>query len=389
MMNRSLTSAVRPLANLRVSLMKSAVPARHFSASPARGLSAVFNQTENTELNEVLATIQDKIILPAYLPKKQRELVFNPKKRTFIQQNPVIIELDGLEHKFTTIDRFKEVPNSKKVFHDVIGLMKTKEDWDNIGTLLAGYKKAGIRLRREHYTKIIRLAGESKQSYSIIECAKQSQVTGFVLDKKEHLLQLLVSINNKIISPSGKENESAQALTWAELVLDLIQRPEHLQEEVQPYNRLHLDPIVRGLYLYTQASAAQAKQATEQPADELVQAVKENAETVSSLWTRHGFEDLNNSGVLVDINPFSPQNKQTRNSSDLSPNYYVLALAQNIKGIEMAQEIVGDAAKDLKPAAEALEQHLRDFVKTVYRDGWAKTYESVTGRMPDWAQSST
>ncbi|KAJ4321587.1 hypothetical protein N0V84_005258 [Fusarium piperis] len=383
MVKRSLASVARPLANLRVP----AASARQFSSSPAHGLSAIFAQTENTKLNEALGTIQEKIILPAYLPPKQRELVFNPKMRSFIQQNPVVIELDGLEHKFTTIDRFSEIPNSKKALTEVLELMETKEDWDNLGTLLAGYKKAGIRLQGYHYDKIIRKAGQKKQSYAIIECAKQSDKTGLFLTKKNHLVLLLSHINKKITSPSGEANESAQALKWIELVLDLIQRPEHLHKGFNASDRLHLSPVVRGLVLFAQASSIKAQQAAEGSADVDVQPLKDNVVSITSAWARLGTDDLSNSPVLASLNPRSPLTKSSEHKDHLAVNFYILTLAQNIKGTELAQEILGDAAKDLAPIRDALEQHLKDFIKadSNYIAGWADTYESVTGRKPEWS----
>ncbi|KAM0436860.1 hypothetical protein ACHAPT_002573 [Fusarium lateritium] len=383
MFRRSLVSAVRPLANPRVS----AVQARQFSSTPARGLSAIFAETENTKLNEVLTTIQNNIILPSYLPPKQRDLVFNLKLGNYIQQNPVVIELDGYEHKFTTINRFKDVPNSKKAFYQVVELMKTKEDWDNLGTLLAGYKKAGIKLQGSHYSRMIWKAGQNKQTYAIIECAKQSDKTGLFLTKQNHLVLLLTHINNKITSPSGEANESAQALKWIELVLDIIQRPEHAGKGFNPSDRLHLSPAVRGLVLFAQASSIKAAQAAEGSAEADVQPLKDNVEFLTSAWTRLGTQDLSNSPALASLNPRSPLTKSSDHHEYVTPNYYILLLAQNIKGMELAQEILGDAAKDLVPIRDALEQHLKDFVKAdkKFSPGWAETYESVTGRKPEWS----
>ncbi|KAI8721055.1 hypothetical protein NCS52_00552000 [Fusarium sp. LHS14.1] len=384
MVKRSLASVARPLANMRLP----ALSTRQFSSSPVYGLSAIFSKTENTELNDVLGEIQDKIILPAYLPKKQQKLVFDPKMRSFIQQNPVVIELDGLEHKFTTIDRFKEIPNSKKALADVLNLMKTKEDWENLGTLLAGYRKAGIRLQNYHYDKIIRKAGQSKQTYAIIECAKQSNKTGLRFTRKNHLVLLLTSINNKITSPSGEANESAQALKWIELVLDLVQRPEHKSRNPDRTEKLHQSPVVQGLALYARASSIKAQQAAESSEEVDVQALKDNVESLTSSWTRLGTDDLLNSPVLADLNPRSPFTKENESKNEhLAVNFYILTLSQNIKGMELAQEILGDAAKDLTPIRDALEQHLKDFVEggELYFERWAETYTLTIGREPQWS----
>ncbi|KAF5026040.1 hypothetical protein F66182_1832 [Fusarium sp. NRRL 66182] len=382
MVQMTWTLAVRPLASLRVSTIQS----RKFSASSFRSLSAVFSQTENTKLNEALSQIQDKIILPAYLPTKQRKLVFDTKKSSFIQQNPVVIELDGLEHKFTTINRFTDIPNSVRAFYSATHLMKSKQDWENIAILLAGYKKAGIHLKRKNYSMMIRLAGNSGQAHSIIECAKQSQKTGLVLKHKDYVVILLADINKKVISPGGKE-EALQAVKWNEAVLDLLQRPEHIVPSVTPANRLYSSPVIRGMYLYAQASAVQAHKAAGTSAEDLTQALRENVEFLISAWARLDTNSLSESPALVDINPRAKPDESI-SKRDVSPNYYIMTIAQNIRGIELAQDIIGDAAQALNPVRDALEQHLRDFIKAgELRPGWDTTYESVTGRKPDWEVS--
>lgn len=345
-------------------------------------------------MNEALHTIQDKIILPAYLPEKQRELVFDPKMRNYIKQNPVVIELDGLEHKFSTIDRFKDVPNSKKALAEVLTLMETREDWSNLGTLLAGYKKAGIRLHRKTYSKIVRMAGKKKQAYAIIECAKQTQKTGLVLNRKEYVVQLLQRINEKITSPSGDKSEAAQALKWNDIVIDLIQQPEHRafsnQPTSTPLNRLHLLPIIRGMLLFAQTSTVQAKQAAEESTEKEIEALKVNVDLIQNGWKFFGLEDLSNSKILQDLNPHSTFAKSANDEAALAPNNYILTVVQNIKGLELAQEILGESAKELEPVQSALEKHLGEFVQGggPYREVWGSTYESVIGRKPDWPAAS-
>ncbi|CAM1505334.1 Fc.00g109710.m01.CDS01 [Cosmosporella sp. VM-42] len=386
MVKRSLASAFRPFHNLRAS----SVQARHFTSTPSYGVSAVFSETDNAELNRVLNTIQEKIIFPAYLPPKQRELVFDPKMRNHLQQNPVVIELDGLEHKFSTIDRFKDIPNSKKILNQALDLMKTKEEWDNLATLLAGYHKAAVKLQRFHYARVIRMAGTRGSPYTIIECAKQAHKTGLTLKEKEYVVQLLVCINAKITNctPEEKKSEAAQALKWTELVVDLLQRPEHSVEGAQPADRLHFSPFVRGLLVFTQASAAQATQQAGEPIEAELAALAENVELLTSIWARHDIGDISKVQDVQDLNPLSQQSRSKVYDAALSGSSYVQVLAQNIKGLALARELVGDAAQGLKPVEEAIQKHLTDFVlaghKYRYGKGWPEVYEQVMGEKPNW-----
>lgn len=344
------------------------------------GLSAVFAETENSELNNVLIDVQEKIILPAYLPEAQRKLVFNSAKSDYIKRNPVVIELDGLEHTFTYIDRTRDIPNSKKALAQATRLMKTKEEWDNIATFLAGYRKAGIKLTREHYEAIIRRACDSQQEYSIIECAKQAVKTGLALKYESYVILLMSSINGKVGSTA---EETLQALKWNRLVSDLIQRPEHQLQGRRPRDLPHFNPAIRGTLLFAQAHGIQAQQAAGESAEGLIKELRDNVEFISSAWAGQELSDLTKSSYLK---IFHPRHGQESAEFHLAPYHYIRVLAQNIRAMELAQEIIGDSAKDLTPVHDAMEQHLEDFIKagSLNKKGYGDVYESATGRKPTW-----
>ncbi|KAH6964045.1 hypothetical protein DER45DRAFT_610374 [Fusarium avenaceum] len=392
-MNRSLISAFRPLASSRAPIAGCVPQYRHFSATSRRSLSAVFAETESPELNQILTQIQEKIILPAYLPEAQRKLIHNKKKSDYIQRNPVVIELDGLEHTFKTIDRFTDIPNADKAYQEATKLMKTKEEWDNLGTLLAGYKKAGIRLKRRQYDSAIRRAGQHRQPYAIIECAKQASKTGFLLNNTSSVVLLLASTNIRIAKPTGEESEVQEALKWNQLVWDLIQRPEHLRDAASPREQPHFNPAIRGLILYAQTSAVKEQQAAGASVEQLIRDVRDNVEFITSAWKDQLSEPLTKSPYLNYVNaraePLSAQHMQ-----HIAPFFYVQLVAQNVRGIELAQEIIGDDASDLTPVREALEQNLETFIRADVsvggkrnKAGWGGAYEEVTGRKPNWADA--
>lgn len=351
----------------------------------------MFAETKNPQLNEILTEIQEKIILPAHLPEKARKLVFNPDKSDYIQRNPVTIEVDGLEHTFKTIDRFHDVPNSMKAFAEATKLMKTKEEWDNISTLLAGYKKAGIKLKRWHADAVTRRAGHHGQPYVVIECAQQVEKTGLSLQRDCTVILLLASINRKIISPKGEESETQQALKWNKMVWDIIQRPEHLAKNTPPRRQPHMNPVIRGMILFSQASAVKEQQAAGAPVDDLIRELRDNVEFITSAWAERESDDLTSSPYL------NPINSRVKPNSDnyvperqhVSPFNYILTLTENIRAIELAQEIIGEDAKDLQPIHDLMEKHIEDFImmspdKNSF--GWDMAYERVTGRQPSWKQ---
>lgn len=361
------------------------------------GLRAVFTETHNAELNRVLQTIQEKIILPAYLPEKQRELVFDPKKRQQIQQNPIIIELDGLEHKFSTIDRFTEVPNSKRIMLKAIDLMKTKEDWNNLETLLAGYYKAGIKIQQRHWARISRTAALKGNPYAIIECAKQSQKTGLSLADRETLTQLLSGVNRQITfgtSTEQKKKEAAQAWKRMRLIADLLHRPEHTTQSQEFMDKLRNAPFTQGLFLFPQAVVVKTMKAAGEPIEAELKELSESVEKIVAIWSKYDISNISQIPDIQQLNWLSETNRaKPKDEWDgaLSGNDYVRTVGQIIEGLSLSQELVGKPAKDLKPVQEALEQHLKEFVVAGYERGfgafWAELFEEITGRKPDWPPS--
>ncbi|KAF3075737.1 hypothetical protein CFAM422_002240 [Trichoderma lentiforme] len=390
MSNQSLRAAVRSVGRLNGRTTRSTgLVQRQFSTSPAHGVRAVFAETENTEMNKILNTIQENIILPAYLPEKQRRLVFDPKMKSYLEQNPIIIEVEGLEHKFSSIDHFTGIENSKTILSEALSSMKSQDDWANLGTLLAGYKKAGIRLKANHWGKIVRMAGKSGNIHAVIECAKQSEKTGLLFTNRETVVRVLSYINEKVSGSNWDEAETKQAQKWADQVLDLIQRREHTVEGQPTRERLHFSRVVRGMTLFTRASAIKVKQAAGEAVEQDSLLLKDEVELLSSLWKDSTNANLEEVAEFAKLNPTLERNsspKGVKIPTALNGSAYVQVLAQNIKGIALAREIVGEEAQGLAPVEVALADHLRHFVQTSKSPtkGWDQEYSKIVGQAPKW-----
>ncbi|KAH0499063.1 hypothetical protein TgHK011_006280 [Trichoderma gracile] len=385
--SRSIRLAARSAR--RLNGPQTAFSQRQFSTSPVHGVSAVFTETDNTEMNKILASIQETIILPAYLPEKQRKLVFDPKMKTYLEQNPIVIEVEGLEHKFSSIDRFRDIDNSKSILSRALASMRTRDDWANLGTLLAGYKKAGIRLKANHWGKIVRMAGQSGNILAVIECAKQAEKTGLLLTNPETVVRILSYINDKITNSHWDEAETKQAQKWADQVLDLLQRKEHAVEGQPTRERLHFSRVVRGMTLFTRASAIKVKRDAGEPVVLDIVLLRDEIQLLGSLWKDATDANLEELPDFAKLNPTVERNASPNGvkiPKALNGSAYVQALAQNIKGIELAREIVGGEAQVLAPVEAALQNHLRHFVQTSKSStkGWAEVYEKIVGEAPKW-----
>lgn len=351
------------------------------------GARAIFSESDNLDLNKTLGQIQEKIILPAFLPEKQRRLVFDPKMASRLKENPIVIEVEGLEHRFSTIDRTKDIRGSKALLAEALHNMHSKADWQNLEPLLAGMRKAGIKFHLRHWGKIIRLAGQNGQIYTVIECAKQADETGLLLNKLELAVSTLTLINEKIATSGNDAGQAAQALTWAKIVLDLLQRHPH------DHGRLHRTRPVRGLILYTWASAIVAKQQTGEAVDHDLTHLGDDVQFLSALWSGvdlgdiETLDDFKTLDVTVGL-PGVALKTRKETPVGLCGSLYVRALAYNIKAMEMVQELLGQRAEALAPVAAGLEKYADRFVRAAQtkRKGWDQEYEKITGRMPSWAE---
>ncbi|KAG5998444.1 hypothetical protein E4U52_000090 [Claviceps spartinae] len=387
----SMSFALRLLRFQRASC-SSGFSARSFSSSAAHNaVRPIFNKTQNEELDAVLKTIQNMIILPAYLPEKQRKLIFDPAQRAYLEKNPVIIEVSGLEHRFAPINPFRDLENSKKLYNKAIDNMRSREDWENLATLLAGFRKAGIKLKPEHWDKTVRLAATQGYVNVILECAACAEETGLFFRKPEVVARVLAFSNDKISSKPTSNAEAKKALKSVELVLDLLQRPGHAYNPGEPtHKRMHFSRLVRGMVMYARAAYVQTCQ---EPTAKDKELLRDDALLLTTLWKDALDKDLSQVMEFAKLNPTmvrmtEGEVRKAKVPEGLNGSAYIQVVAQNIKAMKVAQEILGEEAASLSPIVEVLEKHLHKFaVKSERRTAvWDKAYEKVMGEKATWAE---
>lgn len=345
-------------------------------------MRATFAETENGELDVILKKIQETIILPAYLPQKQRRIVFDPQMRSYLEQNPIVIEVEGMEHKFSSLNRFSDIEDSKTILKNALEKMQTADDWNNLATLLAGYKKAGIKLQPVQMGKIVRLAGETGNIYSIIECAEQAYETGLSLSKAETTVRLLLFVNDKSINNKGDAAQANQALRWTTKVMDLLQRSESKLATGNTRDRLHFSKAVRGLVLFARASAVKANEAAGEAVEQQMTLLRDEVELVGSLWKDSLGQDITQVPDFSSLNPKfdgARNNKTLQQNPTLSGSGYIQVLAQNIKAMSLTREIVGDEAKQLQDVEAQLKSHAEQFLDNAgeAKESWTKEYKRI------------
>lgn len=352
------------------------------------GTNTAFTDSENADLSTLLKDMQEKIILPGRLPPKQRKLIFDPSKRAFLEQNPIVIEVDGADHRFTSLDSHKDIPRSRTVLFSAVEKMKTQQDWDKLSSILSGYKKAGIKLKQDELSKIVRVACREGYVSSIIECAKQAERTGLYIADREKLGYIFQALCTKIaeVMAAGVEGPASvakieQAVKRAEQVLDVIQRPLHMDHNKHTgpvRNDLHYSLVARGMFLYARAALAQAKQKAGQAATAELTQLQDEVRVLRSLWEPFEGKDVSA------VREFAHLNAENDPKFAMSPPLYSRSICWTIKAVELAKNLSIAEAADLSPVTSALESHLGALAKSSKKATFAETYESVVGRKPTW-----
>ncbi|KAK1691512.1 hypothetical protein BDP55DRAFT_542566 [Colletotrichum godetiae] len=200
---------------------------RSFGQTPARqNPQVLFDKTTTPGLGPILEEIQTNIILPYHLPIHQRKRVFSEKLKHRLKNDPVYLEIDGLEHRFNHINE-EALPPSRDITWKALRAMETPQDWNNFGRLLSGMRTAGRHYSQTDFAKMIRIAGQQGQIYTIIEAARQVRKTGMKLDNSEKVNEVLHFVQMRAIESEWDQEKTKQALRWSEIVLEMLEDKGH------------------------------------------------------------------------------------------------------------------------------------------------------------------
>ncbi|KAI6380885.1 hypothetical protein MCOR25_001409 [Pyricularia grisea] len=241
---------------------------RCFSQTPSRQATVIrFSKSRKPELNELLTTMRDKILLPCYIPADQRKLLVRTKNKEKLAKNPVVLEVDEKIYKFGYRDPRVDNPSPRGTMMKAIKLMDTDRDFNNLNLLLEGlHSVAKIKWQKPwDMPRIVRRAGYHGQVLKILEAARRVEATGMKLDDAEVVSELMYWIQERAfgLRPEADhwtQKGTAQALKWADMVVDMLHLPEHkpaVTPKGQPGGLAFMyDPKVRGAQLHLAAALA-------------------------------------------------------------------------------------------------------------------------------------
>lgn len=153
---------------------------RDIGCLPTLTLAGVpsFTKASSPELDEILQEFRSKIILPLYLNKKQRQLIFKRKYASQLENDPVTATIGDEEFRLEPLDVLKDIPGTAQELGKILALTKDHNDWLNWLPILEGLgrrKKTPDKWRNRFIRSAI-LAGESEVVISALRRVKRTRL---------------------------------------------------------------------------------------------------------------------------------------------------------------------------------------------------------------------
>lgn len=223
------------------------------STSSAQRQLPTFTQTDNHELNDVLSTFREKHLIPAYLTRQERKLIYKQKYRQQLEDNPTTALAGGSEVPLRWIDRRREVPGRGRLVRRALDLMfegNDAKDLPNLPALLQGLKE-GVKkpLGNNLAEKLIRKSIESGKFGQVIRCLQQANRTGLTLKNEFVLRAVLCGLHDIAQSSDWSKGATERALRDANVIAAQLESEEHGTGRELAENDPRTRPEVVGVFL--------------------------------------------------------------------------------------------------------------------------------------------
>ncbi|KAJ1335402.1 hypothetical protein MN608_02139 [Microdochium nivale] len=340
--------------------------ARTFATTSCRNVKHItkFTPTSSPQLDELLDTMRQKIILPSFLPTEQRNKLYNPEWEQRLKADPITIEIDGEVLKFYHQNLLNgDMPKTAPLLKEIITKFKTAEDYANLQPLLEGLHQAGRKMKPAQQAQIARVVCGNGHYQTLLECARAVKRTGFKLEEHETVLNLLTTIQIKAVDAGWAPGATKQALRHAEMVLEMLESEDHtprkrkVGDEYFDGVRLHTTPVVILAPLHLAAALGDVEKTTKLGSDLL------HVWPAGKKLTEVQIEMLDKGDEIFN-----------------SPSHRLFYLAPLAYGLERAVTVVEDAAlrEQLQSRAESLRAEVDELMAQT-REGLLghRTYKKV------------
>ncbi|KAB8228622.1 uncharacterized protein BDW43DRAFT_211936 [Aspergillus alliaceus] len=213
-----------------------------------------FSPTSSPELDQALNRFREELFIPFGLGTPQRRMMFRQKYADRLEEEPVSVPIGENDEQFLLRPMDPQSRPTKKEIVDVLSLMKTTKDWQNLVPFLSGLRMSHRVIKSDRLQWLVRRAGQADALGMILEAAKQSERTGFHLRDQDLVQRIFFELHCKAQRGEFKDPDVSKALSLAKQFASLMEAPEHIE------HNLELDPKRKPFVIGTllELSAARA-----------------------------------------------------------------------------------------------------------------------------------
>lgn len=273
------------------------------------------------------------------------------------------------------------MPKTHTLVNKALDLMKTRDDWDNLVRLTSGLRRAHRLVNRSLILAIIRHAGKSGNMYAVVDAFRNSKRSGLRIRNLPTMDNCLHYLQSAAVESGYAEEPTRDALTWANMLLELSQDPEHAKPssakvETRPLRPLHREPQVIGQLLHLAAAQAVHHRGGRDSDDGQVAKL---AETLALVWPEgRPLKDLNAPYEIPVKGTDRARFAQTDDAHlAASVSRHISVASFILAGLRLAKQVVEpELAARLEPIEKVLDREVADLAARrpeieKAREGWA------------------
>lgn len=172
--------------------------------------------------------------VPAYLPERERRLIYRPKNKQYLESFPQTYQMGDEDIPLQWIDRQKEIPARKSIINNILRLMREGErrEWNNLPSLLEGLQQClrsagSTKTDKIDFAKIVRLALLSHRMSIVLDCLVKSEKTGLTLQDGDVMGEVFWGLRSIPQKRGWSEGAMNKALEHAKRVANLLETEKH------------------------------------------------------------------------------------------------------------------------------------------------------------------
>lgn len=181
-----------------------------------------FQPSKSPQLDEALEYYRQNLFIPFSLPRRQRQTIFSTKYKQRLLDEPISVNISETEEYTLRPIPLEEVRTKAKI-QEVLNLMITSNDFQNLGPFLRGVHSAGMRIESSKWQKLIRKIGGADQLQSLLTSAQRQREIGLDLQQIDVLESLFYQFHVAAAKAEYQGEKVTKSLNLAKQAVDLIE----------------------------------------------------------------------------------------------------------------------------------------------------------------------